>query len=152
MPKKRYNAEEIIHKLRGADDLLSQGENRQPSLQADRYQRQHSAVAHQEARDLATLSGASTCADRTRRRGTLRLLVLHLRRSCWPEKAERSSTSRRCAASSRSHVAASTDISAAATSSSERSWTTGTGSSRDRASSPRWTFLPYFSRVKPLWF
>ena len=25
MPKKRYNAEEIIHKLRGADVLLSQG-------------------------------------------------------------------------------------------------------------------------------
>ncbi len=25
MPKKRYNAEEIIHKLRGADGLLSQG-------------------------------------------------------------------------------------------------------------------------------
>jgi putative transposase len=27
MPKKRYNAEEIIHKLREADDLLSQGMN-----------------------------------------------------------------------------------------------------------------------------
>jgi len=26
MPKKRYNAEEIIHKFRGADVLLSQGE------------------------------------------------------------------------------------------------------------------------------
>ena len=25
MPKKRYNAEEIIHKLRGSDVLLSQG-------------------------------------------------------------------------------------------------------------------------------
>ncbi len=25
MPKKRYNAEEIIHKLRGADVLLGQG-------------------------------------------------------------------------------------------------------------------------------
>ena len=25
MPKKRYNAEEIIHKLRGTDVLLSQG-------------------------------------------------------------------------------------------------------------------------------
>ncbi len=25
MPKKQYNAEEIIHKLRGADVLLSQG-------------------------------------------------------------------------------------------------------------------------------
>ncbi len=25
MPKRRYNAEEIIHKLRGADVLLSQG-------------------------------------------------------------------------------------------------------------------------------
>ena len=28
MPKKRYNAEEIIHKLRGADVLLSQGGTR----------------------------------------------------------------------------------------------------------------------------
>jgi putative transposase len=27
MPKKRYNAEEIIHKLREADVLLSQGMN-----------------------------------------------------------------------------------------------------------------------------
>jgi transposase-like protein len=27
MPKKRYNAEEIIHKLREADVLLSQGKN-----------------------------------------------------------------------------------------------------------------------------
>ncbi len=36
MPKKRYNAEEIIHKLRGGRRGRAwPGENRQPSLQGD---------------------------------------------------------------------------------------------------------------------
>ena len=39
MPKKRYNAEEIIHKLREADVLLSQGNEYRPNQQADRHSR-----------------------------------------------------------------------------------------------------------------
>jgi hypothetical protein len=35
MPKKRYNAEEIIQKLRGADVLLSQGKTVSPAASHD---------------------------------------------------------------------------------------------------------------------
>jgi hypothetical protein len=49
MPKKRYNAEEIIHKLREADVLLSQGK----SVSHQEVWSLHSRVSFDRTEDMA---------------------------------------------------------------------------------------------------
>ena len=78
MPKKRYNAEEIIQKLREADVLLGQRQKCQPGLQADRCQLPDLLSLAQKLRRDETDDG------RTARWviGRLHLKSSYLERSC----------------------------------------------------------------------
>ena len=63
MPKKRYNAEEMIHKLRGADVLLGQGKTVSQACEqiavgdqtSDRWRKSYSGMKVDQARRLKEL-------------------------------------------------------------------------------------------------
>ena len=69
MPKKRYNAEEIIQKLREADVLLGQRQKCQPGLQADRCQQPDLLSLAQKLQRDESQSGKAAKRSRSGERG-----------------------------------------------------------------------------------